>query len=162
VPPGSGPRHIAIHPNGKFAYVNNEMTLTVTAFTRNESTGELKEIETISSLPEGASAKGSSAAEIFCHPNGKFLYASNRTHDTIAVFAIAADGKITPVEFAPAGVKVPRGFALDSTGQWLITAGQNDDKIAVQKIDPATGKLTLTGETAEVGSPVCVLFVPAK
>ncbi len=162
VPPGGGPRHLAIHPNGKFAFVNNEMTLTVTAFHRDSATGALKEIETVSTLPEGTDTAKLSTAEIFCHPSGKWLYVSNRTHDTIAVFTIAADGKLKLIENAPAGVKVPRGFGLDPSGKWLIAGGQSDDRIAVHKIDPATGKLTLTGETAEVGSPVCVLFAPGK
>jgi len=160
VEPGSGPRHIAIHPNGKFAFVCNEMAMTATAFTRDPASGALKEIESVSTLPSGTDKKGLSTAEIFCHPTGKWLYVANRTHDTIAVFTIADDGRIALIENAPAGVKVPRGFALDPSGKWLIAGGQNDDKIAVLKIDEMTGKLMLTGETAEVGSPVCVLFVP--
>lgn len=161
-PPASGPRHLAIHPNGKFAFVCNEMSMTATAFSRNAETGALKEIETVSTLPPNTDTKGLSTAEIFCHPNGKFLYVSNRTHDTIAVFSIADDGKIKLIENAPAGVKVPRGFALDPSGKWLVAGGQNDNRIAVHKIDPSTGKLTLTSESAEVGAPVCVLFAPAK
>lgn len=162
VPPGSGPRHLAIHPNGKSAYVNNEMTMTVTAFARNESTGTLTELHTLSTLPEGAETKGASTAEIFCHPSGKWLYVSNRGHDSIATYAIAADGRLTFIEAAPAQVKVPRGFGIDPTGQWMITAGQNDDKIAVLKIDTASGKLTPTDQMASVGSPVCVIFAPRK
>lgn len=162
VPPGGGPRHMAIHPNGKFAYVNNEMTLTVTAFERNVETGALNPIQTLSTLPEGTSVEKLSTAEIFCHPTGKWLYVSNRTHDTIAVYAIEASGQLKLVEIAPAGVKVPRGFNIDPTGKWLVAGGQNDDRIAVHKIDPATGKLTLTSETAEVGSPVCVIFASGK
>ncbi len=162
VPPGSGPRHFAIHPNGKFAYANNEMGLSVTAFLRDRASGALKEIETVSTLPAGAARAGVSTAEIFCHPTGKWLYVSNRAHDTVAVYAVAADGKLTRIENAPAGVKVPRGFAIDPSGRWLIAGGQDDNRIAVHKIDPATGKLTLTSETAEVGSPVCVLFAPGK
>ncbi len=162
VPAGGGPRHLAIHPSGKFAFVNNEMTLTVTAFARDEKTGALQEIETVSTLPPGTDTAGLSTAEIFCHPNGQYFYVSNRTHDTLSVFSIASDGKVKLIQNAPAGVKVPRGFGLDPSGQWLIAGGQNDDRIAVHKIDPATGQLTLTGETAEVGAPVCVLFAPAK
>lgn len=162
VPPGSGPRHLAFHPNGKLAFTCNEMTLTATAFNRDPETGALQEIHTVSTLPPNTEIKGYSTAETFVHPSGKWLYVSNRTHDTIAVLAIAADGKLTLIENAPAGVKVPRGFGLDPSGKWLIAGGQSDDKIAVHKIDPATGKLTLTGETAEVGAPVCVLFAPVK
>ena len=158
VPPGGGPRHLAIHPNGKFAYVNNEMTLSVTAFSRDPASGALTAMHTLPTLPEGTPTAGVSTAEIFCHPTGKWLYASNRGHDSIAVYAIAADGKLAWIETAPAQVKVPRGFGIDPTGKWLVAAGQGDDKIAVLKIDPATGKLTPNGSTAEVGAPVCILF----
>ena len=158
VAPGAGPRHMAIHPNGNFAYVNNEMALSVTAFTRDAATGALKELHTLPTVPAGTPTEGVSTAEIFCHPTGKWLYVSNRGHDTIAVHAIAADGKLTWIENAPAGVKVPRGFAIDPSGRWLIAGGQNDHRIAVLKIDTATGKLTATDQSAEVGAPVCVLF----
>jgi 6-phosphogluconolactonase len=158
VPQGGGPRHLAIHPNGKFAYVNNEMGLSVTAFSRDTASGALTAMQTLPTLPEGTPKKGVSTAEIFCHPTGKWLYASNRGHDSIAVYAIAADGKLTWIETAPAQVKVPRGFGIDPTGKWLIAAGQSDDTIAVLKIDPATGKLTPNGSTATVGAPVCILF----
>jgi 6-phosphogluconolactonase len=160
--PLSAPRHLALHPTGKFAFTCNERSMSATAFTRDPATGALTEIETVSTLPPGTDTKGLSTAEVFCHPNGKFLYVSNRTHDTIAVLSIAADGKLKLLQNAPAGVKIPRGFALDPSGKWLIAGGQNDDKIVVHQIDPATGLLTLTSESAEVGSPVCVLFAPAK
>lgn len=160
VPPGGGPRHLAIHPNGRFAYANNEMGLSVTAFTRDATNGALTAVETVSTLPPGTPTEGFSTAEIFCHPSGKWLYVSNRGHDTIAVFAIGADGKLQFLEAAPAQVKVPRGFDIDPTGRWLITGGQNDHRIAVLAIDQQTGRLTFTGQTAEVGAPVCVLFKP--
>lgn len=158
VPPGGGPRHLAFHPNGKFAYVNNEMTLSVTAFARDTATGALAELHTLPTLPAGTPTQGVSTAEIFCHPTGKWLYVSNRGHDTIAVYAIGADGRLNWIENAPAGVKVPRGFGIDPSGKWLIAGGQNDHRIAVLKIDVATGKLTATDQSAEVGAPVCVLF----
>jgi 6-phosphogluconolactonase len=160
VPPGGGPRHLAIHPNGRFAYTNNELNLSVTAFSVNASNGTLTTLDTISTLPPNTPTEGFSTAEIFCHPTGKWLYVSNRGHDTIAVFAIGADGKLTFLEAAPAQVKIPRGFAIDPTGRWLITGGQNDHRIAVLAIDPKTGRITFTGQTAEVGAPVCVLFKP--
>ena len=109
-------------------------------------------------LPAGTPTEGVSGAEVFCHPTGKWLYTSNRGHDSIAVHAIGADGKLAWIEAAPAMVKTPRGFAIDPTGQWLVAAGQGDDKIAVLKIDAATGKLTPNGSTANVGAPVCILF----
>lgn len=162
VPPGEGPRHFALHPNGKFAYVNNEMGLSVTAFSRDPATGALTGIQTLPTLPEGAERKGASTAEICIHPTAKWLYVSNRGHDSIAVYAIGADGKLTWIENAPAQVKIPRGAGIDPTGRWLVTAGQSGDRIAVLKIDVTTGRLSPTGQSAEVGSPVCVLFAPAK
>ncbi|MEA3208157.1 MAG: 6-phosphogluconolactonase [Chthoniobacter sp.] len=160
VPPGAGPRHLTIHPNGQFAYVCNEMGLSVTAFSRDTASGALTAVQTLPTLPEGTATTGVSTAEIFCHPTGKWLYVSNRGHDTLAVYGLGADGKLTWIENAPALVKVPRGFAIDPTGKWLITAGQDDDRIAVLKIDPESGKLTATDQSADVGSPVCVLFAP--
>jgi 6-phosphogluconolactonase len=158
VPPGAGPRHFALHPNGKFAYANNEMGLSTTTFARDPETGALDALQTLSTLPEGADRTGVSTAEIFVHPSAKWLYVSNRAHDTIATYAIGADGKLTWIEAAPAQVKVPRGFAIDPTGRWLIAAGQENNRIAVLKIDQETGRLSATDQAAEVGSPVCVLF----
>jgi 6-phosphogluconolactonase len=160
VPPGGGPRHLAFHPKGGFAYVNNEMTSAVTAFAHDAAKGTLQPLQTLSTLPEGyADAAKNSTAEIFCHPNGKFVYVSNRGHDSIAVYAIGTDGKLTTVEIADAHVKVPRGFALSPDGKWLIAGGQNSDNLALHKVDPATGKLTFQKIIGEVGSPVNVEFV---
>ncbi len=159
VPPGSGPRHFAFHPKGGFAYANNEMTCTVTAFAHDAAKGALTAIQTLSTLPAGYTlTKKDSTAEIFCHPTGKFLYVSNRGHDTIAVFAIGADGKLALIQNAPANVKIPRGFAISPDGGWLVAAGQNSDSLASHKIDPATGKLTPAAKLEGVGAPVCVMF----
>ena len=158
VPPGGGPRHLALHPNGSFTYANNEMGLSVTAFSRNQKTGILSPLQTVPTLPPGAPGDGVTTAEIQCHPNGKWLYVSNRGHDSIAVFAIGSDGTLAPIGSAPCGVKVPRGFSIDPTGRWLVVGGQNDNRITVLKIDPSTGLLSPTGHYAAVGSPVCVLF----
>ncbi len=159
VPPGSGPRHLAFHPKGGFAYVCDEMTSAITVLAHDAKKGTLKAIQTLSTLPEGApDAQKNSTAEIFCHPNGRFVYVSNRGHDSIAVFAIGDDGKVTTVQHAPANVKVPRGFALSPDGGWLVAAGQNDNSLASHKIDPATGKLTPAAQVSGVGSPVCVVF----
>jgi 6-phosphogluconolactonase len=158
VPPGSGPRHLAFSPNGRFVYVNGEMGLNVTVFKRQPANGELTPIQTVSTMPPGADPAGATTAEIFCHPTGKWLYVSNRGCGTIAVFAIGSDGRLTLLEDAPAGVKVPRGFGIDPTGHWLIAGDQAGDKIAVLKIDPETGKLSATGQIVPLGSPVCVVF----
>jgi 6-phosphogluconolactonase len=157
VPPGSGPRHLEFHPKADYVYVCNEMTLTVTAFKRDVQSGTLTEIQTLSSLPEGASTRGASTAEIFAHPSGKWLYVSNRGHDTIAVFEIGADGKLTLVQNAPSP-KTPRGFALSPDGKWLVVGGQGDNKIVVMKIDQNNGNLETTDQSASVGAPVAILF----
>ena len=158
VPPGSGPRHMAWSPDGRFAYVNGEMGLNVTVFSRDPGTGALTAIQTLPTLPAGVETNGVTTAEIFFHPSGRWLYVSNRGCGTIAVYGRGADGKLTWVQNAPAQVKVPRGFALDPSGQWLLVGGQSDNKIAVLRIDGATGKLSATDQTATVGAPVCVVF----
>ncbi|HTY86550.1 MAG TPA: lactonase family protein [Candidatus Acidoferrum sp.] len=163
VPPGSGPRHLALSPNGRFVYVNGEMGLNVTAFARNPETGALTAIQTLPTLPASVDTNGITTAEIFCHPSGRWLYVSNRDvagrgRDSLAVYAIGADGKLTWQQDAPAQVKVPRGFGIDPTGQWLMVGGQQDNKIVVLKIDGATGKLSATDQSATVGAPVCVAF----
>jgi 6-phosphogluconolactonase len=163
VAPGSGPRHFAFHPNGKFAYVVNEMKSTVTAFSWTPTTGVLTELQTVSTLPEGYDGSRNTGAEIQVHPNGRFVYSSNRGHDSIAVFAVnPAKGTLTPVEQASTQGKEPRGFGIDPTGSYLFAANQNTNNIAVLRIDQQTGKLTPTGEVLEVGRPVCVKFVAVK
>ncbi|MCE0523160.1 MAG: lactonase family protein [Methylacidiphilales bacterium] len=162
VPPGSGPRHLAFHPGGKFVYVVSEMGISVTVFARDPSDGALTALQTVSALPRGTPAKNVNTAEIFCHPSGQWLYASLRGADKIAVFAIASDGRLKLIQNAFSVARFPRSFALDPTGQWLITAGQQDNRIALLRIDPASGLLTPTDQTAAVAAPVCVLFVPKK
>ncbi len=163
VAPGSGPRHFALHPSGAFAYGIHEMLCTVTSFNRDPRTGALAEINTVSTLPPGEAVKGGfSTAELFCHPGGRFLYGSNRGHDTIAVYAIdPKSGRLSYVENASTRGKVPRGFGIDPGGRWLLAANQGSDNVFVFRIDPASGRLTPTGQSIEVGSPVAVLFVPA-
>ena len=159
VAPGSGPRHLALHPKQDFAYVINEMLSTVTAFRRDPASGALTEIGTVSTLPADFTGK-SSTAEIFVHPNGKYLYGSNRGHDSIAAFEIEHDGGLAPIGHTPIGGKVPRSFAIDPTGRWLLAAGQDSGDISVFKIDPDTGKLAATGQRVEIGAPVCIIFTP--
>ncbi len=156
--PGAGPRHLALAPNDKFYYLINEMALTVSVLARDEKTGALTEVQTISTMPEGVSREGTSTAAIKLHPNGRWLYASNRGHDSITLYAVGTDGKLTYVDNAPAGVQVPRDFSIDPSGQWILATGQKDGKVAVLRIDPATGKLSLTDQSATVGTTVCVLF----
>jgi 6-phosphogluconolactonase len=163
VPPGSGPRHFAFHPAGKFAYAINEMLCTVTAFSYDARAGALKPIQTVSTLPEGiAVLPGYSTAEVQVHPNGRFLYGSNRGHDTIAVFAIDREkGTLKLVGNEPSGGKIPRNFGIDPTGKWLLAANEKSDNVVVFSIDYATGGLKPAGQAIEIGAPVCVKFMLA-
>ena len=164
VKPGAGPRHFALHPNGRFAYVINEINCTVTTFGYDRQRGELKEGQTVSTLPAGQEMRPSySTAEIEVHPSGKFLYGSNRGHDTIVVFKIdEKSGQLTHVENQSTQGKTPRNFGIDPTGAYLLAANQDSDNVVVFRIDPKTGRLTSTGHTIEVGAPVCVVFVAVK
>lgn len=160
--PGSGPRHIAFHPDGRHAYVINEMGSTLTAFTYNPVHGALREIQTVSTLPEDFHGVNT-CAEVAVHPSGKFVYGSNRGDDSIAVFAAnGQSGRLQFVERQSTRGKVPRCFAIDPTGQYLIAANQDSDSIVVFRINARTGQLTWTGQTVEVGKPVCVAFVPME
>jgi 6-phosphogluconolactonase len=161
VDPGSGPRHFAFHPSGRFAYVINEMGSTVTAFRYHSRTGTLEPLHTLSTLPAGF-AGSTSTAEVQAHPSGKFLYGSNRGHDSIAIFRIDPEtGRLTTAGHQPTGGKTPRNFGIDPTGTYLLAANQGSDNIVVFRIDPETGRLTPTGQVVEVPSPVCVKFLPA-
>lgn len=162
IAPGSGPRHFAFHPSGRFAYVISEMANTVTAFSYASATGGLTEIQTIGSLPEGFSGT-SYTAEVVVHPSGKFLYGSNRGHDSIAIFKIdEATGKLALLGTEPTQGKFPRNFVVDPTGTTLIAENQDSDSLVVFRIDPATGLLKPTGQVCEVGKPVCIKMVPVK
>ncbi len=156
--PGSGPRHFAFHPKGKFAYACDEMVSKVTAFTYDAAKGSLTEIESVSMLPKDFSGDNS-AAEIFVHPNGKFLYASNRGHNSIVEFAIdEKKGTLTPVDWTPTQGKNPRNFAIDPTGGYLFADNQDSGNIVVFRIDGKTGKLKPAGDDLKVPFPVCVVF----
>jgi 6-phosphogluconolactonase len=161
VKPGSGPRHFAFHPDGKHAYVINEMVCTVTAFDYDADKGVLSEIQTISTLP-GKFEEGYSTAEVQVHPSGKYLYGSNRGHNSIAVFRIdRKSGKLTRVENQSTKGKTPRNFGIDPTGNYLLAANQDSDNIVVFHIDPETGRLEAMGTEVQLPRPVCVRFVPA-
>ncbi len=161
VDPGAGPRHVALHPDGGFAYVLNELSMTLTAMRYDPERGTLSTVQTISSLPEGvAVAPDFSGAEVLFHPGGRFLYASNRGHDTIAVFAVdEVGGTLRLLEHEPTGGRTPRGFGIDPSGKFLLAANQDSDTVVVFRIDQASGLLSPAGETVEVGSPVTVAFV---
>jgi 6-phosphogluconolactonase len=162
VAPGSGPRHFAFGKGGKFAYAINEITLTVTTFRYDAAKGSLTEVETLPTSPEPFTGE-KSGAEIAVHPNGKFLYASNRGPNTIAVFRIdAKTGKLTPIERAPTQGKTPRNFAIDPSGNYLFAANQDSDNVVLFHLDPNSGHLTPAGNVLEVGAPVCVVFAAVK
>jgi 6-phosphogluconolactonase len=156
---GSGPRHISFHPNGRFVYQTNELSSTLTAFAYDADGGSLREVETISTLPQDFSGN-STTAEVAVHPDGTFVYGSNRGHDSIAVFAVKGDKCILePVEYVSTRGKMPRHFAIDPTGNFLFAANQNSGEIVLFRIDRATGKLTATDVVLKVPNPVCVVFV---
>lgn len=160
--PGAGPRHLAFHPNGKFAYVVNELQSSITAFTYDGSRGVLKKMNTITTIPKGF-AGSNDTAEIKVHPSGKFLFASNRGHDSIAVFSINSHtGALTLVDHLPTRGKTPRNFEIDPTGKLLFVANQDTDKIVVFRINPNDGRLTPTGQSLHVPAPVCLKFMPAE
>jgi 6-phosphogluconolactonase len=159
--PGAGPRHLVFDAQGApRVYVINEMGNTISLLSWNPTSGALSAPEqTISTLPQGFSGE-STTAEIVAHPSGKFLYGSNRGHDSIAVFSIdRATGKLTSKGFVPTRGKEPRSFNIDPTGRWLIAANQNSDTLSVFEIDQQTGALTPKGGLVEAPTPVCVLFV---
>lgn len=159
--PGTGPRHVAFSADGNFMYVIGELDSTATVFA-NDAKETYQPIQKISALPEGFAGKNT-AAEIAVHPNGKFLYTSNRGDDSIAVFAIdTASGKLTFVQRVPSGGKTPRHFAIDPAGTHLLVANQDSGNIVEFQIDPATGKLTSKGEVAKVPSAVCAIFVQTE
>lgn len=158
LPPGSGPRHIAFSRDGKLLYVLSELKDTVTTFHWDASKGALQSTDTLSALPAGYTGP-KSGAEIAVHPSGKFLYTSNRGHDSIAMFAIAADGKLTASGHQPTRGKTPRNFAIDPTGKFLLAANQDSSTIAVFRIDEKTGKLAPVGDPVAVPTPVSILFM---
>jgi 6-phosphogluconolactonase len=159
--PGAGPRHLVFDATGRHLYVINEMQSTVVTYAYGAANGTLRELQLVSALPTGFGGT-SEAAEIEMHSSGKFIFASNRGDDSIAVFAINAkdDGTLTPVEIDSTGGQTPRNFVLDPTGAWLLAANQDSDGIVVFRVDPRTGHLTRSGAELHVPSPVCVRFVP--
>ncbi len=161
VAPGSGPRHVVFHPNGRWVYLVNEMGCTVNGFNWDSATGALAEFQTISTLP--ADFHGvSNCAEILVHPNGKFLYASNRGHDSLVIFAInAANGRLTPVDYVPTQGRMPRNFAFDPSGRWILVTNHGSDNALVLGVDASTGRLTPAGPPVPVPYPFCERFLPA-
>jgi len=160
--PGAGPRHFVLAPSGKFAYVVAEMGQTVTALSVNLKSGTLTRLQTLSTLP--ADFKGENDdAEIHISTSGKFLYASNRGHDSIAIFAIdPVKGTLTKIDDVSTEGKIPRSFEIDPTGNYLFAENEKSNDIVVFKIDQKTGRLTPTGQKLEVDEPVCLKFLKTE
>jgi len=159
VKPGAGPRHFAFHPNEKYAYVINELDCTVTAFAYDLASGALTEIQTITTLPKGFDVSNT-CAEVCVHPSGKFLYGSNRGHDSIVVYRVdLSNGTLTFVEHKTADIKTPRNFNIDPTGKFCLVANQSSDSVVVFRIDQETGALEPTGHKISVAKPVCIRFL---
>ena len=158
--PGAGPRHSKVSADGRFVYVVNELNGSVTVFARDAATGALASVQNITTLPDGFRGENL-CAEIRLHPNGRFVYASNRGHDSLAVFARDPErGTLSAVETVPCGGGHPRNFALSPDGAWLVCANRDSDNLVSFRVDTATGRLTATGHTTRVPKPICVLFAP--
>ncbi|MFL5560530.1 MAG: lactonase family protein [Gemmatimonadaceae bacterium] len=169
--PGAGPRHLAFGHGGRVLYVTNELASTVTAFQYDAKSGALTELQTVPAVSEGLALDGANTAttasvagvnepaDIHVHPNGRFLYMSNRGHNSIAAFAIdGATGRLSPLQLMSTGGDWPRNFAIDPSGEFLLVANQKSDSIVTLRIDRTTGKLASTGHTLALPVPVCVRF----
>ena len=155
---GSGPRHFAFHPNGKVAYVINELNSTLTTLTYDQATGALKTAHSTGTLPTEFKGQNSTA-HVAVHPSGKWVYGSNRGHDSIARFVVEPlTGWLRFADATPTGGKTPRNFSLDPTGRWLLAANQGSNTVTVFKVKPETGELTAANKALIVGKPVCVTF----
>jgi len=179
--PGSGPRHFAMDPSGRQLYIINELNSTVAAFNYEAATGVLRGFQTISTLPDGFTGTNT-ASEIAVHPTGRFVYAGNRGHNSIAVYGVDGfagyvtvsedekkiatypvddtTGRLTLIQHQSTLGKTPRNFAIDPTGKYLLAANQDSNTIVVFRIDSQTGRLTPTGQTIEIPVPTCVMFLP--
>jgi 6-phosphogluconolactonase len=159
VDPGAGPRHVAFHPNDSFAYAVNELQSTITGFSYDAKNGVLHPVQTISTLPKGFSGSNDTA-DIHVHRNGKFVFASNRGHNSIAVFSIEKNtGRLTLVDHFSTQGKTPRNFEIDPSGSRLLVANQDSGSIVIFHINPETGRLTRTGQVVNMPSAVCLKFV---
>ena len=161
--PGSGPRHMTFHSNGRNAYVINELSSTITVLDYGPQAGAFSAIQTVSTLPDDYDGPANTTAEVLVHPNGRFLYGSNRGSNTIAVFGIdPSTGSLDPVERVSTGGDWPRNFRLSPDGRFLLVANQRSDDVRVFRVDAGTGRIAATGVAASVPNPMCVRFVPAS
>jgi 6-phosphogluconolactonase len=162
VAPGTGPRHLAFDPRGRFAYLVQEFGGILTVFSYDATRGVLHQVETFPAAPPDYHGYNN-CAEVFVHPTGKFLYVANRGHDSIGVYSIdPLQGTLTPIEYVPTQGKTPRNFAIDPTGSYLIAANQESNTLVPFRIDAKTGHLTPTGQKLDIQAPACVVFEPAE
>ncbi|MDA7908552.1 lactonase family protein [Akkermansiaceae bacterium] len=160
LPDATGPRHFSFHPSGKWAYTNLEMSLQVAALSHDAKTGALAVLEIESTVPEGTERKGNSTAECLVHPTGKWVYVSNRGHNSIAAFAIdQKTGKLDFIERESTQGKTPRNFGIDPSGKFLIAGNQGSGNVVVLKINQDTGSLDPSGHEIEVPAAVCIRFL---
>ncbi|MCB2376678.1 lactonase family protein [Hymenobacter sp. BT635] len=158
--PGAGPRHLGFHPNGRWAYLVNELNATVTALSYDATQGTFADLHTVPTLPAGFTG-ANACADIHVSPDGRFVYASNRGHDSIVVLAVAADsGKLTLVQHVSTQGQTPRNFTLSPDGRLLLVANQNSNTIFSFHVAAKTGQLTPTGHSAQVPAPVCLRLLP--
>jgi len=158
--PGAGPRHLTFHPEGHWAYLENELNSTVTALAYDAQAGTFREIQTLSTLPAGFTGENS-GADVHVSPDGRFLYTSNRGDNSLAVFSIApADGRLSLVQHVSTQGQTPRNFALDPSGRLLLVANQNSDNIFTYRVNKQSGKLTPTEQSVSLPSPMFVEIVP--
>jgi 6-phosphogluconolactonase len=155
--PGAGPRHFAFGPDGRALYVLNELDSTLSVYRFDPERGAPDLLQNVSTLPEGFAGENS-CAHVVVSPDGRFVYGSNRGHDSIAIFAAGDDGTVTPVGHEPTRGQTPRGFALDPSGDWLLAANQDSDTIVTFRRNRETGGLEATGDVTQTPSPVAILF----
>lgn len=156
---GAGPRHLDFGPDGEYAYLVGELDSTLTTLARDPETGALSTVGTASTLPGDAGGENK-PADVHVHPSGRWVYASNRGHDSLAVFAVGDDGSARPVGHEPTRGSWPRDFAVGPDGRYLYAENQNDDSVVVFEIDGESGELTATGTVVDVPRPGCLSFVP--
>ena len=157
---GAGPRHFDIHPDGKRAYAINELDSTITALTLDPDTGALDPVQTLPTIPADFDGV-THCADVHIAPSGRFVYGSNRGHDSIAIFAIdQTTGELSLVGYEPTLGRTPRNFTIDPTGTILLAANQDSDIIVTFHIDQQTGELHPTGDVANVPMPVCIRLAP--
>ena len=159
VAPGAGPRQLVMRPDGRFAYLINELNSSMTAYRYDAAKGMLHELQTLPTLPEGFVGQ-STCAEVQITPDGRFLYGSNRGHDSLAIYEVdAASGMLRCIGHHGTGGKIPRNFEISPCGRFLAAANQDSDNVVMFRLNPQSGTMTATGEVVAAGTPICVRFM---